>query len=403
MRPASIILLAAALTASTPVIPYFGNIREITPAAIDRQNYVVLDEEIWQHARADVADLRLYRGDQQVPYAIREQRASRSSQEQPARVLNAGRVHGATEFDLDVGSGAEYDRVRLQLDAKNFVLQAAVAGEVEPGRGPRTQLPSTTLYDFSRENLGSNFVLKLPASNFRYLHVRLSAAVQPDEVRGASVANAQETKASWTPVGANPSITVQGRQTVIFFTPPDRVPLDRVVFDVAPDRINFLRDVLVNDGKTMAARGQIARVRLRRNSLTAVSEDLTVDLPSLRSGNMTITVENGDDPPLPITSVRLLSVQRRLYFEADGQGALKLYYGDPKLQAPAYDYIKFFREDAAAVPAKMGPGEHNLQYRGRPDERPWSERHSSVLWIALVVAVGVLAAVALRGFKEKTA
>jgi len=391
---------ALALIASTPAIPYFTNVRDVTAVA-DRQNYIVVDEEIWQHARPDLADIRLYKGEQQVPYVLREQRTSRSSLERMTKLLNVGRVNGATEFDIDVGSGAEYDRVRLQLDARNFVVKAEVAGEAAPGRTPRTQLPASTLYDFSRENLGSNSVLKLPTSSFRYLHVRLPSAVPPNQVRGASVSDVQETRASWMPVAAESRITVEGRQTVIFFTPPARIPLDRVVFEITPTRVNFRRDVLVNDGQSMAARGQIARIRLTRNAVTAVSDDLAVDLPGIKSGNLTITVENGDDPPLPIQSVRLLSLERRAYFDADGQRSLKLFYGDTQLDPPIYDYAKFFREDDTAARAQLGPGQHNSGYTGRPDERPWSERHSSVLWIALIVAVGVLATMALRGFKEK--
>ena len=66
---------ALALIASTPAIPYFTNVRDVTAVA-NRQNYIVVDEEIWQHARPDLADIRLYKGEQQVPYVLRERRTS---------------------------------------------------------------------------------------------------------------------------------------------------------------------------------------------------------------------------------------------------------------------------------------------------------------------------------------
>ena len=40
---------------------------------------------------------------------------------------------------------------------------------------------------------------------------------------------------------------------------------------------------------------------------------------------------------------------------------------------------------------------HNEAYSGRPDDRPWSERHNAVLWLAMILAVAVLAALAIRG------
>jgi hypothetical protein len=120
------------------------------------------------------------------------------------------------------------------------------------------------------------------------------------------------------------------------------------------------------------------------------------------TGRLTITVDNGDNPPLQLTSVQPLSVERRVYFDPQGKATLKLYYGDDKLSAPIYDYAKFFHLDESAAPAPLGPGAHNNAYTGRPDERPWSDRHPAVLWAAMLLAVAALTAVAIRGLKQAT-
>ena len=54
------------------------------------------------------------------------------------------------------------------------------------------------------------------------------------------------------------------------------------------------------------------------------------------------------------------------------------------------------------MPAQLGAGLHNAEYTGRPDERPWSERHKAVLWAAMLLAVTLLAILALRGFASKS-
>jgi hypothetical protein len=94
-------------------------------------------------------------------------------------------------------------------------------------------------------------------------------------------------------------------------------------------------------------------------------------------------------------------VERRVSFDPQGKSQLKLYYGDDKLGSPVYDYVRFFKADPVAAKAELGPGSHNLAYEGRPDDRPWSERHKTVLWLAMLLAVIVLAALALRGLKAK--
>ncbi len=203
---ALIVALGTPLTPE-PSISYFTNVRDIRISQAGAQNYFVVDEEIWNRAHPDLADLRIYDGESQVQYALSEQRGRTSTQEAAAKILNLGSVGGRTEFDLDMFDGntgqiGEYDRIRLNLDAKDFVVTASVAGSNELGAKMATQLPPATLYDFTREELGSNPVLKLPPSSFRYLHVKLSAGISPAQVKGASIYNLQETKAFWTGVGS---------------------------------------------------------------------------------------------------------------------------------------------------------------------------------------------------------
>src|SRR5206468_1710942 len=75
-------------------IPYFTNVREVRIAEPGRQNFIVVDEELWNHSRPDLADLRLYDQGTAVQYALSEQRAGVSSEEASAKILNLGTVAG---------------------------------------------------------------------------------------------------------------------------------------------------------------------------------------------------------------------------------------------------------------------------------------------------------------------
>ncbi len=399
--------LGAPLTGG-PSISYFTNVRDVHISQSEQQNYFVVDEEVWDRARPDLADLRIYDGGSQVQYALSEQRGGTSSHETAAKILNLGSVDGRTQFDLDMsnletGEIGEYDRIRLQLDAKDFVVTASLAGSNRVDEKSATHLPPATLYDFSREELGSNPVLKLPPSSFRYVHVKLSAGISPAQVKGASVYNLQETKALWTSVGSCGAPSQAARTTVIICNSPLRAPVDRVRFRVDPRQVNFRRAVVLSDAsdRHYGTGGEITRVRMNRGGSTVVSDEMDVRIGGASSGRLQVTVDNGDNPPLSIFGVELLSVERRVYFDPQGRSLLKLYYGDGKLGAPVYDYARFFKADPSAARAELGPGTHNEAYRGRPDDRPWSERHKAVLWMAMLLAVTVLAVLAIRGLKAK--
>jgi len=399
-----LLLFGAAGAAShhEAAIPYFTNVREVRIAEPGRQNFIIVDEELWNHSRPDLADLRLYDEGTPVQYALSEQRAGVSSDESAARILNLGTMAGHTEFDVDVEGIAEYDRVRLRLDAHNFVATASVSGGNAPGKTAEVQLPPSTLYDFSKEQLGSNSEIKLPTSSFRYLHIKLSRGILPQQVRAATIFNLREQQASWTKVGSCSGPQASQRFTVITCTLPSKVPLNRVEFRIPPEQVNFRRAVTIQDAaESLVSSGEISRVRVNRGGTLVTHEDLAVNL-SGSYGQITINIDNADNPPLTLSSVQPLTLERRIYFDPAGKSGIRLYYGDPGLAAPIYDYARFLHVDASAAQAQLGPGMHNAEYTGRPDERPWSERHGTVLWSAMIAAVLILSVLALRGLKAGT-
>lgn len=400
---ASVLLLLVAFDAPTrpeAAIPYFTNVRDVQVAQPEHQNFFIVDEEIWNHSRSDLADLRLYNGNTPVQYAISEQRGGVSSEDVVAKILNLGNVAGHTEFDLDTNGLPEYDRVRLHLDAHDFVATASVSGGNQLGEA-EVQLTPSTLYDFSKEQLGSNSQLKIPASSFRYLHIKLSPGIRPEQVKSAAIYNLREQEARWTKVGSCATPQQKKRLTVVICTVPPRVPLSRIAFQIDPAQVNFRRTVSLEDAKGQQfASGEISRVRINRAGTLVTNEELFLNAWG-NPGQLTINIDNGDNPPLTIASVEPLSLERRVYFDPASKAALKLYYGDDKLSAPVYDYARFFHVDAAADQAQLGPGAHNPQYTGRPDERAFSDRHPGILWTVMIVVVLFLMLLALRGLRTQ--
>jgi hypothetical protein len=55
------------------------------------------------------------------------------------------------------------------------------------------------------------------------------------------------------------------------------------------------------------------------------------------------------------------------------------------------------------VVAQLGAEVANPSWQARPDERPFTERHPILLWIALVLVIALLGAVAFRSFKTTAA
>ena len=408
-------LLAAVIVAG-PAIPYFKYQRPVQ-AQPGGQRYVVVDEQIWKSARPDLGDLRLYSGQQEVPYALTVERGRRESDSRDVSVLQQSVVGGKTQFLIDMTGVAEYDHIDLKLATKNFVAHARVEGQEDLHGKNWALLGESILYDLSKENLGGNSVLRLPLSTYKYLRVTIDGPVKPDEILGASSEFRQEQKAVWRDVGGAPTVAEMpmsaarndssrrsGKATVLTFAVAEKVPLDRVTLEIDPAQPNFRRSVqITSDKDDYVGSGEIDRVHMVRSGQKIDSDNYDVSFSAVGRKTIKVIIDNGDDPPLKIKSARLQQLERRLYFDAPASGRLTLYYGDEKLDPPVYDYAKLFLLAKDAAPAQLGAEEANAAYTGRPDERPWTERHPAVLWIAIVAAVLILGAIALRSMKTAVA
>ncbi len=395
--------LLAALLAASSSTSYFNYQRQLQAINSSGQHYAVVDETIWQHARPDLDDLRIYSAEKEIAYRLTIEQGSSETEQKQCRVLQPGTVGGKTQFLLDMSGIPEYDRIELKLGTKNFVAHARVEGEDDPHGAKWAVLGTTTLYDLSDERLGHNSTLQIPLTTYKYLRVTVDSPVKPSEVQGGTAGITRAQKAVWRDLSGDPKQTQEGKDTILTFSIPGNVPVERVILSVDPGQQNFLRGMEVQGDKGQwFGTGEIRRVHMQRNGQKIDTEQTSLDLRGTSQGTLKLMIHNGDDATLKITGARLQHYERRIYFDADSGARARLYYGDAKLESPVYDYAKLFQKDANASQVPLGDEEANATYTGRPDERPWSERHPAVLWVAIVAAVLILGSIALRSMKGAT-
>jgi hypothetical protein len=396
--------LLAALLAASPSISYFKYQRQIQATDSSGQHYAVVDETFWRHAHPDLNDLRLYAGEKEVPFQLTVERGGTETELKKFRVLEPATVGGKTQFLLDMSAVPEYDRIEMNLATKNFVARARVEGQDDPHGTRWAVLGTTTLYDLSDEKLGHNSTLQIPVTTFKYLRVTVDNSVKPSDVQSGTAGITRSQKAVWRDLSSEPQQAQQGKDTVLTFSLPENVPMERIAFLLDPAQQNFRRALEIQDDKgQVVGFGEISRVHMQRNGQKIDSEQTSLDLSGIPRGTLKAVVHNEDDAPLKITGARLQQYERRVYFDFHSGAQPKLYYGDEKLDAPIYDYAKLFQREKNASQVQWGPEESNTAYTGRPDDRPWSERHPAVLWAAILAAVLILSGIALRSLKTASA
>jgi Protein of unknown function (DUF3999) len=420
------LLLWQAAPTPEPADPHFFRYqRAINLPTGPGQSCAVLDPALFPHAAPSLKDLRLYQDNHEIPYAI-----TLSEPQQPdsdtAVIRNLGLRGRNIVFDLEMPN-RPYTELTLDLPAQDFIATATVSGTRDPNYANQTRLGEFTLFDLTSQRLSRSTTIHLQETSLPYLHIEL--AISPTTgthtldtspqalqkmVQSVTVPPSREAQSLYTTAAEATSITRRGRQSVATFKLPERIPIERISFALAPNfKANFSRDVSISDhpiattnpadslGETLS--GTILRVHLTQAGREIRQEQLSV--PATLGSNMqsTATVEvavnNGDDTPLPITAVRLETRQRKICFDAPAAQPLTLFYGDAALTAPQYDYTRLFSLSGEFHIAKLSPEQLNPAYRDRPDARPLTDRHPHLLWIALLIVICILAIIAIRSSK----
>jgi hypothetical protein len=401
---------------------YLRYLRAVTLPAASGQSCAVIDPQLFPHAAPSLKDLRLFQGTHEVPYAI-----TLSEPQQPdsdtATIRNLGLRGRNIVFDLEMPN-RPYTEIDLDLAGRDFIATATISGTRDPNYANQNHLGDFTLFDLTTQHLSRNTTIHLQETSLPYLHIELAitsaagasaTSLTPEALQkmlqGVTVPPSREAQSLYTTAARTSTITQHGRESIATFALPERIPIERVSFDLAPTyKANFSRDVHITDhpdgtsnpaSETLA--GAILRVHLTQAGREIRQEQLSV--PATLGSNMQsaatvqVAVENGDDTPLPITAIRLEIRQRKICFDAVDSQPLTLYYGDPSLTAPQYDYARLFTSSGVIRTVQLGPEQLNPAYHDRPDARPLTERRPHLLWIVLLIVICILAIIAIRSSK----
>jgi hypothetical protein len=408
--------LLLALVAASPETRYFRYERPIqTMPDRSGQTCLALDAGIFAHALPQLADLRLYHDGAETPYTIRVATPAEGAEKSIA-LLNAGVQGGQTVFDAELPD-THYSDLQLDVTAHDFIATVTVSGSRTKAGSAKTNLGAYTIFDLTRQKLGRSTVLHVPESDFPYLHFRVAGPLSPENITGLSVERLPASQPRFETVAESSQVTQKDHWSILEFTVPAHVPIERIAFAPGAVPALFSRDVNVSvaavvppqetDGaeppQPVTSSGSLLRVHGAQNGHRIDEERLAIEAPAVNfdtPAKWTVAIENGDDAPLTLESVRLQMLQRSLCFEAAPNTRYMLFYGDPALAAPRYDYAKLFTLQADASTATAGPEQPNPIYEPRPDVRPFTEKHPALLWMVLIAVIALLGGIALRSARR---
>jgi len=380
--------------------------RSIPATAYSGMAELELPAGILAHSHNHLADLRLIddRG-LEVPYVLYVDRGGDPvTHSWTAKLHENSFVPGQyTQIVLEVRTNSLFhNTVRLETPEPDFINWVEVAAS-DDAHVWRIVNPRAPISRFRHENLEGSQTIHYSETASPFLRLRIFEPSGQFPVTGVGILayDTREPDHPPVPVPAEFQLDSSAPLGVTRWTADlstDQFPVTELV--LATRQREFYRAVRVLtsvDDKEWQWRcgGEIFRYKVGEK----LEASLLVAFPEDWSGRYwRVEILNGNDPPLTDVVPYFQMIPRLVFFRTAEGRSYRIIYGNTAALAPQYDLARIFHYQGQPSGTLVipGPEEATLNYA---DPRPYTERHPTILWSALAIAVILLAYAAFRALR----
>ena len=368
----------------------------------------ILTPEIFDAARYDLHDLRVYTGSgTEVPYALRV--LSKRSERQPLDAREFNRTAGpdqSSELTLDLGEDKfEHNALEIHLPGQDYRRLFKLEGS-DDGEQWRP-LHEQPLVDFRRgTKVLIDQTVEYPLSRYRYLRVKLFR----DPLTDKQLVPIQDIKVLRTVEIPGELLTLDAVVADREAVPTDSGPGSRWVCQLGGDLTpvssiqvkiadtEFVRNFAIEAGglEGSGTPFQTIATGVWRRRAGEPTKPMLSEFPETRAARLRIIVTDNRNPPLQIEQVQFAADARQIVIASPQQGeSHQLYFGNPEAEDPSYDFARNLPTTLMPEPVRAEIGKRAANPIYEPEPLPVTERWPWLIYVVLSFACVVLAAIAL--------
>lgn len=358
--------------------------------------------QVMDRSRSDLSDLRLFDAQgKEIPYAIRIRRDVDERRAVEGNLFNQASTGEASEVSVDLGeSPLNHNEVEVDTFGSNFRRRVEVDGS-DNGTDWKKLQNNALIFAFESQNktVESNRV-SYPVSRYRFLRVRVFGDDLVDDevpgirsVKAMMVAMSRGELTTW-------NVNVPSYELFRYEGAPSSawsidlgayVPVDRLILDVQQE--GFSRPFHLEAVDDLQNLRLVASGELTRRIGEEVKPIVIMLNREEHARKLRLVVSDHRNEPLILSSLSVAAPARQLVFELKEPPALplRLFYGNPKAEAPHYDFENELVAKLANTPVRLGVGPATQNPNYEPEPLPFTERVSWLIYIVLAISSLALA------------
>jgi hypothetical protein len=397
------LLLACAHLASAQQYDWQAPVATPTQAGYQR---ILLGPAITGRVQADFSDLRLYNSDgKEVPYLLQT--------EQPVQYKRLFKSYDIIGYTRRQGCCSELlianpEKRRLN-NISLLIGNADVRKEVKLSGSDNREdwyvlKERDLLYAINnRESTAEVKLLDFPLSDYRYFRLQLNDSTSaPLNILQAGYYDTYTEAGKYTAIPVQQIIRTDSgstKSTYIRLQFAQPVYPEQLEFTVVSPQLYHRQAQIEFQGPEEAQQRRRKRRKQREQQqlrlipfVLSSNAPAVVDLPREQVQELTIIIQNGDNQPLEIGTIKALQLNRYLVADLSPEETYTLRFGNSKMEAPSYD-LRHFQDSIPATTQVVQTREPTLLQETKQQK---SSGSTIAIWSAIALVVVGLAYMTVR-------
>jgi len=363
---------------------------------------VELDNEIYAESSRGYSDLRLHTSHGVEGYFVKS--ILQPKEVATSKVLTASHYNREQATLIYTFSKPfDVEKIILNIEDRNFESTFDLYAD------GKLLVKETKIFDYSRETGNRNFTIHIPKTNAKELKIVyhldqttsfykkykdveiLSQYLSIKSIRCINTNRREKEVLKSTVIPLESTTLKEGKST--YFFKSDMIPFSKITLNVSEK--NFKRRAYLyasDNNKTWHSVTTFSLFASTFNHQLHNSATTTV-----RAKYLKFEIENRDNKPLTIPTIKIETLPKNLYFIAEPNASYRLYFGDKKLQRPHYELSQLVDETTPYVQGYFKKREQLEVQKEKVVEKEVSflEQYKKSLFIVVILlTLGVMGYIA---------
>lgn len=403
------------------------------------KNYrIVLNKDVYSQVQESLSDLRLALNEErEVPYEIFIFKEKKKTSAFESKIIeNYINEDKANVMIIELNKpGQKNNQIILDIDGCNFGRRVMIEGSDDGqnwqlltkdkyiydftfGRGNLPQagelkwhrvVDNRYMADFSFDASSRNTAVTYKENQFPYLKITIfgakdeeSLSINKVKVFSYEQVPSEETEYKCS-IQSNFINKEQKSSEITLDLGVKNIPISAL--KIESDSKNYYRAVHIQASNDLKNWNDVDQGYIFDYNIENFKEaNKKINFSETRHRYLKLIILNQDNSPVQIDSVIAVGLNRSLVFPYEEKGNLKIYYGNPNLKKPRYDYALFVQKIDAQTLKILPVGQQiqNPAYVFEKAKKPWSEERPYLLWITIMGIILILLFLVISMLKKIT-